>query len=435
MSLVAIGCIAVAVTLVLIFLRVPLAFVFALVGFGGLWYIKGIAPAYHAIASVPYQTMTSYTWTVVPMFVMMGYFADHSGVVAEIYEGVRKWVGNYRGGLSHAIFLGNAAYGAVCGAPIAAALTFTVTCLKQMRKYNYSDGLTLGSIAAGSLLSGLIPPSMPFIIFGGLTETSVGKLFLAGIFPGLILTGLFMAVAYFQCVLNPKLAPPSEKTPWKEKIKGTPGMWITLFVFIILIGGLYLGIFTPSEGGACAAALILILGLLRRKLGWKGFTASILETVLTTGVLFVILIGVNLFNLLVVMTGLTNAVADLLLSISSSPTVSLLIVAFVYLLLGTFMDQVGLMLVTVPILFPALIAIGADAMTIGVVTVLACTTGTITPPYGMIVFAISGAVKDVPMYSIFRGVYPFLIAIVACIILVIFVPSINSWLPGMMMGR
>jgi tripartite ATP-independent transporter DctM subunit len=377
----------------------------------------------------------SYTWTTVPMFVLMGYFADHSGVVTEIYEGVRKWVGNYRGGLSHAIFLGNAAYGAVCGAPIAAALTFTVTCLKQMRKYNYSDGLTMGSIAAGSLLSGLIPPSMPFIIFGGITETSVGKLFMAGLFPGLLLTGLFMLVAYVLCVLNPKLAPVSEKFPLKEKLKGTPGMWIVVGVFLVLIGGLYLGIFTPSEGGACAAALILILGLARRKLSWKGIKDSISETVLTTGVLFIILIGVNLFNLFVVMTGLTNAVADLLLSVSSSPAVSLLIVSAAYLLLGTFMDQLGLMLVTVPILFPALVSVGCDPLTIGIVTVLACTTGTITPPYGMIVFAMSGAVKDVPMYTIFKGVYPFLIAIVICLVIVIYIPAINTWLPGMMMGR
>lgn len=434
MSPVTIGCIGLVAVLILMFLRMPVGFAFAVVGSWGIWYFRGTEAMFGSIMAIPYTTVGSYMWTVMPMFIFMGYLAMQAGLAEEFYEGVRKWMGQFRGGLALSVILGNTAFGAVSGDAVSAAVTFSTISLPEMRKYKYADSLTVGAIAAGSVLAIIIPPSIGFIMFGAITATSIGELFIAGIVPGLILTVLYLITVYLLCLLNPGLGPPGPKTTWMEKIKAAPGMWAIVFIFLVMIGGLYLGLFTPTEAGAVGAFVVLILGIARRKLTWQGFRETILRAGLTTGLIFFIIIGVHIFGVFVTMTGLPVSLAEAMVNLSESAIVIMLLIAVAYFFLGTFMDIVSVMLLTVPILFPVVREVGGNPLVFGVAVVLMTTTGGITPPYGMTVFAMAGALKDkdVPMYTIFRGAMPFLIPILICEALVIFIPPISAWLPSMM---
>ena len=433
MSLFTIGMIGLVLCFVLIFLRMPIYMAFAIIGFGGMWFVRGWVPALNSLQTIPYATAMMYVWTVVPLFVFMGYMALHSGLAEEFFGGIRKWIGHFRGGLALSVIVGNTGFGACTGDPVSAAVTFTAMCLPEMRKYGYDDKLTLGSVSSAAILAALIPPSLGLIIFGAITETSIGQLFIGGIFPGVILTLLYIAVVSFICWRNAQMGPPGPRATWKERWMAGTGMWALIAVFAVIIGGIFLGVFTPTEAGAAGAFIVLALALARRKISWQNFKLTLRETGITTGMVGMLLVGTLVFNAFLVVTGVPATIAEFIGGVTDSPIGAMWIVAATLLILGCFIDALALTLIMAPILFPIALNMGIEPVHFGIVFTVAMVTGAITPPFGIIVYAVSGVAKDVPLFNIFRGVYPFLIAILICLALVIFFPQISLTLPGLMM--
>jgi C4-dicarboxylate transporter DctM subunit len=427
-----IGIIGIIVAFVFIFLRMPVAIALLGSGFLGLWYLKGSGPALNIIATVPFSTMSMYVWTTVPLFVLMGYLAERTGLAEEFYDGIGRWIGHFRGGLATTVIIGNTAFGACTGDAISASVTFLTVSLPVMRKHHYADSLTLGTIAAGSLLAVLIPPSLPFILIGALTQTSIGALFIAGILPGLILMFLYIACIYVLCWRNPALGPRGPVTTFREKIGAARGMWGLIIMFVVIIGGLYLGVFSPTEAGAAGAFVVFIIGIARKRLTWQRFKGALRSTGETVPLIGLLVVGTMVFNRFLVMSGLTVKIVDLLVGFTDSPLVFLLIIVGVYLILGCFLDSLSLTLLSVPILFPVVQSLGIDILQFGVVFVTITALGTLTPPFGIVVFAMAGAAKDVPLYSIFRGVAPFILIVLICCILFVLFPQISTFLPGTM---
>lgn len=436
MSLAIIGAIGIVVCFALMFfLRMPCAIAFGLVGFIGVWYLQGFGPAASALATIPYRTMMNYVWTVVPLFVLMGYIASPTGLVEEFYDGIRRWIGHFRGGLAMSIIGANTGFGAVSGDSISAAITFTAISLPEMRKYGYADTLTLGSIVAGSFLAQFIPPSLTFIVYGALTQTSIGKLFIAGILPGLLLTALYCITIYFLCRRNPSLGPPGPHTTWREKLGAGRGMWAITIVFLVIIGGIYLGVFTPTEAGAAGVFVVLVLGLARtgaKRLSWQGLKVALKDAGLATGMVALLLIGCLVFNLFMTLTRLPLSIAQLITGISQSPIVALWIIVGIYIVLGCVIDALAMILLTIPIFFPIIVNLGVDPVQFGVLIVAMVSIAGVTPPFGINTYAVAAAAKDVPLFTVFRGSYPFLIPMFALVIFIVFFPQLSLFLVNMM---
>ncbi|MCL6477572.1 MAG: TRAP transporter large permease [Peptococcaceae bacterium] len=435
MSLFAIGMMGVVLCFTLIFLRVPIYLAFAVVGFLGLWVVRGLPAAFNTIGSVPYASASMYVWSVVPLFVFMGFLVMHSNMAQEFYGGIRKWIGHVRGGLAYATIFGNAAFGTCTGVPIGAAVTFTSMSLPEMRKYKYDDKLTLGAISAGGLLSNLIPPSLGFIIYGALTETSIGQLFIAGIIPGLLLTALYCLTIYILCLRNPKLGPPGPHATWKERWSAGVSMWTLVVIMVVILGGIFAGVFTPTEAGAAGAGIVLILALGRRRLSWQGFKTALLETGETTGMVGLLLVGTLVFNTFLVVTKVPATLAAGIAGLTSSYYDTLAIMVIAIIILGMFFDALALALIMIPILYPVAVQVGIDPIHFGVIIGVVMGMGTLTPPFGIVVYAVAGVARDVPLFDIFRGVGPFIIANIVCLILVILFPALSTFLPSLVIQR
>jgi C4-dicarboxylate transporter, DctM subunit len=435
MSNLEMGFIGLIVFFVIMFLGVPISFSFIAVGVFGVMWVKGLGPGLSLIATNPFQTMTMYAWTCVPLFVFMGYLAQHTGIAEEFYEGVRRWVGQFRGGLAHAIIVANTGFGACTGDSIGAAVTFCTVSLPEMRKYKYQDNLTLGCVAASASLSQLIPPSLSFIVYGVLTQNSIGRLFMAGVFPGLVLAFLFLFVVFIWVRVIPLAGPAGPKTTWKEKIGAAPGMWSIILIFVVILGGLYLGIFTPTEAGGAGAAVVFLIAILRRKLTWKGLKTAGLGAGSTVAMVAFLLIGAMVFNTFLAITGVPQAIAKSVVSVTQSPLILMLIVIVIYFILGCFLDILAIVILTVPIFYPILMHAGWDPILTGVIIVVMMMLGSLTPPFGINVYAIRGVVKDVPLFKIFSGTIPFIGAFVVLVVLLLVFPQIATFLPGVMMGK
>nr|WP_277998934.1 TRAP transporter large permease [Moorella sulfitireducens] len=420
----------------LIFLGMPIYVAFTGVGFLGLWLVRGLKAALGSLGSIPYSTACNYTWSVVPLFVWMGYIVFYSNIAGEFFGGVRRWIGHVRGGLAHAVVVGNAIFGACCGNPIASAVTFASMCLPEMRRYGYKDKLTLGAVAAAGLLAALIPPSMPFIIYGAVTETSIGKLFIAGVIPGVVLTALYMAAVHIWCLKDPQAGPPGPKASWGERFRAGAGMWTIVIVMLVIIGGIFAGVFTPTEAGAAGAAIVLLISLFRRKLNWQGFKKSLVETGLNTGMVGMLLVGTMLFNTFLVATGLPKVIGKGIIGVSQgNPVIFMFISVIVLLFMGMFLDAIPILLLTIPILHPVAVSLGIDPLHYSIVVNIALLLGTLTPPFGIVVYAVQNATKDVPLMEVFRGTFPFIVMGLALQVLVIFFPALSTWLPGLMAGK
>ncbi|MBA7715327.1 C4-dicarboxylate TRAP transporter large permease protein DctM [subsurface metagenome] len=303
-----------------------------------------------------------------------------------------------------------------------------------MRKHNYSDRLSTGILAAGGNLGFLIPPSIAFIIFGIITETSIGHLFIAGILPGLLLTLLFWLVIYLQCKINPAIAPPGPKSNWKERLKAIRGIWGIVLLFIIVMGGIYTGVFTPTEAGAVGAFATFLLGAVSRQLTWQGFVDALLETVKTTAMIFLLIIGAMVFSTFLTTTEVTITVGNLIEGWDVNRYVTLGVILIFYVITGFFMDIFALLLVSLPIVFPIVVgSLGFDPVLFGVLSVITIAMGSISPPVGVVVFAVYGIVQDVPLFKIFRGCMPFLVAMLVCLILLVAFPQISLVLPDLML--
>jgi len=430
-STIMVGIIGLVLTLIILFARITIGFGLALVAFVGLVYIRGLDPALGVMGRVPYSNITNYMLSVMPLFILMGMFAMVSGTVKDLYDTLYNWIGNLKGGIAQATVGACALFGAVTGDMAAAAATMSKMALPEMRKHKYADSLATACVAAGGTLANLIPPSMGFIVYGLMTETSIGALFIAGIVPGIFCTVLYMLIIYFQCSINPNLGPPGGKTAWRVKfisLKGT-GPIITFFIFII--GGIYLGIFTPVEAGGMGAFGILIYTIVKRKLSLKSLNDSLVQSISTTAMIFLIFIGAIIFSYFLAASGIPIFLESFVKSLPVSPIFIIVVICIFYMILGCFLESLSLMLFTIPIFFPIIVALGYDPVWYGVMMVLLSDLAVITPPVGMNVFVLSG-VTGVPVFTIFRGVWPFVVADAFSIGLLVAFPQIATFLPNLM---
>jgi C4-dicarboxylate transporter, DctM subunit len=431
MSPATVGILGICFLLLLFFLRMPIAFAMAFVGFVGLAYLDTLRAAYFTLSMDIFEVFTSYPLSVVTMFVLMGSFAYASGIGARLYRAAYVWVGQLTGGLVMATVVACAGFSAICGSSPAAAGTMGSIALPEMEKYRYDPALSTGAVAAAGSLGVLIPPSTVFIIYGILVEESIGRLFAAGIIPGLVLTCLFMATVFFLCRRNPALAPPGAGTGWKEKVSALTGVIETLLLFLFVVGGLLAGWFSPTQAGGIGAAGALVIGLIRRELHWKAFVAACEGGLRMSCMIFLLIAGGTIFGHFMAVTKIPFAMVDWVTGLHLPPFAVAAIIAVIFLLGGMFMDSMALLMILIPIFLPVLEYLQLDLIWFGVLVVLLIECGTITPPVGVNVFVIKGIALHIPLQIIFRGILPFFVAIIVMIILLIIFPHIATFLPSL----
>jgi tripartite ATP-independent transporter DctM subunit len=426
------GYLGIGFLIVMMFSGMPVGIVMGLIGFLGIAYVGGINPALTSIGTTPYSTAASYSMSVVPLFILMGAFTYYTGMTKELFDTAQAWLGRLPGGLALATIGASAAFAAVSGSSVAATATIGMVALPEMRKFKYSDMLSTGAIAAGGGLAIMIPPSTVLVIYGILTETSIGKLLLAGFVPGIILSLLYMLAIFAMCLRNPELGPKGIKTSFIQKIVSFRSTWAVFLLFLLVMGGLYAGWFTPTEGAGIGAFGAFAIGLIRRRLKWNGFVDSLRETLETSAMVFVILIGANIFGYFLAVTRVPNELSASIIGLSLNPNLIMVVILVVYLFLGCIMSSLAMIVLTIPIFFPIVVALGFDPIWFGVIIVLVVEMGQLTPPVGINVYIIHGIAKSVPMYTIFRGVIPFLIMEFVLVVLLMIWPGIATFLPAMM---
>ncbi len=431
MNPVTIGIIGVLIFFALLILRMPIAYAMSLVGFLGLSYLTSTSAAFRTVAQELYSTFSTYSLSVIPMFVLMGFFAFHAGIGTRLYNFAYKMAGHLPGGLAIATQVTCALFGAVCGSNTATAATIGAIALPEMKKYDYDDSLSTASVAAGGALGVLIPPSVIFIIYGISTEQSIRKLFLAGIIPGLLLMLLYMLTVYLLSRRNPLLGPAGEKASWPERFRSLRGgLWEVMVIFIISIGGLFGGIFTAPEAGAVGAFGVMALTLINRTLKWQGFKRALTDSTRTTAMIMFLVAGAVIFGRFMAMSRIPFELANWAGALPLPPFMVMIIILLIYLVLGFFIDALALILLTIPIFYPvAVTTLGYDPLWFGVIIVMVVAMGVITPPVGMNVYIIKGVAREVPLEVIFRGVWPFLLALGVCLALMIAFPFLATFLP------
>jgi len=420
------------VLLLMLAFRMYIAFAMMLVGFLGMSYISGVNAGFHLMGTVPYSTTASYHLCVIPFFVLMGYLCAVAGISRDLYNTAYKWLGHFRGGLSMGTIGGCAGFAAVSGDSMGTAAVMGAAALPEMKRYRYNDSLATGCVAAGGTLGILIPPSMGFIIYAIITDTSISKLFIAGIFPGLLLALLFMLVVFIQTRINPGMAPPGPKVNLGDKLISLKDTWAMILIFVLVIGGIYQGIFTPTEAGAIGASGALVIGLINRQFSWKKLTTALLDTGRTVAMLFILLIGAYVLGYFLAGSEAPHQVSDFICNLPLPRYFLLTAILLVYLLLGCIMNILPAVIVTLPIFFPTILNLGFDPIWFGVILVIIMEMGLITPPVGMNVFVIKGVAKDVSIGKIYRGIFPFLAAMIVSVIILTFFPKIALFLPGAM---
>ena len=428
-----VGVLGIAVTLVLMLTGMPIAFIFCLVGFVGVIYFTSLGTAFHMAGTTFFETFSSYDLTVIPLFVLMGYFAFNSGVTQRLFDAGYKVFGQVRGGLYLGTIAASAAFAACCGSSVAGVATMGTVALPEMRRHRYADSLAGGCVAAAGSLAVLIPPSITLVIYGILTEQSIGQLFIAGIIPGIILALLFMLAIYIIMRIRPEMGPPGPPVPFKEKVSALVfGSGEIAVLFVILMGGLFVGFFTPTEAGAVGAAAMFLITIVRRKLGWKGFVHSVQDSLRTAAMILLIIAGAGVFNGFIAYSRLPFTVADVVGDLPLPPNVIMLLIVLVYLVLGCFMDTLAMILLTIPIFFPVSQQLGFDPIWFGVIIVVVSEMGLITPPVGIAVYVVKGVMPGVSLQTIFKGIYPFLIAQWVLIFIMILFPEVATYLPSLM---
>jgi len=386
------------------------------------------------IGMSPYRTASTHTMSTLALFMAMGLFCFYAGLSKDIYYTLQKWIGHLPGGLAMATCGACGAFAAVCGSGLANAVAMGTVALPEMRRYKYDDGLACGCIAAGGTLGILIPPSIPMIIYAGLTEESIGQLFMAGIFPGLITVIAMIIITYVRVKRNPSLAPPAPSTTFKEKLFALQGTWGILLLFVLVMGGIYMGVFTPTEAAGVGAFGALMIGFIKRKFNRQKIQDALADATKNTVMMFFMLIGAGIFGYFLTISQIPFKLADLVVALPVPNIVTLLIILLVYLVLGCFMPVIASIILTLPILFPIIVAMGFDPIWYGILMIKMAEVGGITPPLGMVVFVLAGVAKDVPVSTVFRGAVPFLIADAVCVAALLLVPDIALFLPRMMLG-
>lgn len=435
MDPVTVGILGCVLLVILLFLGMPIAFVMMFVGFTGLWALSSLDAALPKLAETVWGVANNYPYTIIPLFILMGSFAGSGGITRELYNTFDKWARRLPGGLGIATIGACAAFGAVSGSSVAAAAAMGNVALPEMRRFGYDPKLGCGVIAAGGTLSFLIPPSLGFVVYGMLTEQSIGKLLISGVLPGALMAGAFIACVVVLVAINPKLAPRStEKVTFRDKIIALKGVWEVLLVFCIVMGGIYLGFINPTEAGAIGATALFIIVIIKRKLTKENLFVALLEMARISIMVLFLVAGATLFSYFLALSTIPTAVSTWIAGLGVSKYIILVIIVAIYFLLGCFLDSVSMMVLTLPVIFPVVVAIGFDPIWFGVLLVLMMEAGLITPPVGLNIYTIAGIAKDVPMGTIFRGAMPFLLSVIATAIILTLFPQIATYLPSLM-GR
>jgi len=427
-----VGILGIGLLLFLFLIRMPVAFAMALVGVLGFSYLAGPWPALGLLSQDVFETLSSYPLSVIPMFILMGSFAFASGISHRLYNTTYAWFGSLRGGLTIATVIACAGFSAISGSTAATAATMGKIALPEMRKYGYKDTLSTGTVAAAGTLGILIPPSTILIVYGIMIEESIGKLFIAGILPGIILSLFFVATVAILCFRKPELGPPGDPTSFKHKLRSILGIIEAAILFALTIGGMFLGWFSPTQAGAIGAGGAVIIGLLRGQLSWKNFIESGKDGLLTSCMVMFIITGATVFGHFMAISNIPFILADWTAGLPLSTMSIMGIIIFMYFIGGFFMDSMALVVVTIPIFFPVVQELGFDPIWFGVIVVLVAEMGVITPPVGVNVFVIKGIAPDIPLGTIFRGIFPFLWAIIVLTILLMIFPEIATFLPSLL---
>ncbi|MFO7985641.1 MAG: TRAP transporter large permease [Desulfatiglandaceae bacterium] len=426
----AVGILGIVILVFLFVIEVPVAFAMMFVGIAGFGYLISPYAALEMLAMDLFENFSSYNLTVIPMFVFMGCLAFEIGMSRTLFDASHALFGKLRGGLAMATIMGCAGFSAICGSTNATAAAMGAVSLPHMKRYGYDDSLATGAVAAGGSLGILIPPSALLIVFGIITEESIGKLFIAGIFPGVLLALLFMLTIAVLCARNPALAPSGEPTKLRQKLKASLAAGEVLILFFLVLGGLFLGWFSPTQAGGAGAGGVLMLGLIRGKLTWKGFVAAGKDTLLITCMVMFIVAGAMIFGHFIAVTEIPFRLSDWVGGLDLPPMVIMAIIVFIHLIGGCFMDGFALIVLTVPILLPMINTLGINIYWFGIIVVLIVEMGTITPPVGVNVYVIKGVAGDVPLETIFKGIFPFLLALIICVAILMVFPEIATFLPA-----
>ena len=437
----------IVVMLVLVALRVPLAVALGIVGVGGMMLFfgapanrpmnleRGFNIAWTYLTNEPYEAVASYTLIAIPLFLLMGFVAFYSGFTKDMYETGRAWMSGLPGGLAMATVVGCAMFAAVSGSSLATAAAMGKLAVPEMIRNKYDKGLATGVVALGGTLGALIPPSILMILYAIFTEQSVGRLLQAGIVPGLLSAAMFMLYIGIRATLQPEWAPRPGRTSWSEKVSSLRGVWSVLVLFVLVMGGLYSGIVTATEAAAVGAIGAYAISFLSRRLNRKALKNSMVETVVQTSSIFAIVVGAKIFIGFITLTGVTTVMSDFFLHLDIPPFAILLVISLMYIILGTFMEPLGIMLLTLPVVIPVIDGLGYDLIWFGIILIKLLEIGMITPPLGLNVFILKGVVgNEVKLETIFRGVAGFLLIDLVTLLLLLSFPIITLWLPNTLWG-
>lgn len=420
-----------AALFVLLLLQVPIAFGMAIVGTVGFGHYVGFGPAFRSIGNIATDMVMVYDFSVLPLFILMGAFVARSGISHDLYEASNAWLGHRRGGLAMATVVACGGFSAVCGSSLATVATMSKVAIPPMRKFGYDERLATGSIAAGGTLGILIPPSVALVFYGIMTETDIGQLFAAGIIPGVLGVLLYTCAVAVMTRLNPGLGPPGPRLPWRARVVALKGIWGMLVLFAVVMGGIYGGVFTPTEAAGIGAFGAFVIALLRRRLTVAVTLEALAESGRTTAVLLALLVGSLLFANFINVARAPNEIADWFAAMQAPPLLVVVICIVVYILLGCILESISMMLLTVPVFYPVMQAMGLDLVWFGIVVVVVIEISLITPPIGLNVFVLKSTLPEVELTRIFRGVLPFIAADVVRVALIVAVPGLSLFLPGL----
>ena len=425
------GCVAL---LFLLIIGMPIAFATALIGFLGIFVIKSWSVAVNTVGYLVYPLAAHYTLSVIPMFILMGYFAYYAGLTSDIFSVGRKWVGHLPGGIAIATVFGCAAFAASSGSSTASAAVMGKVAIPEMKKYHYDNKLSAGVVAASGTLASLIPPSAILVVFGVIVEESIGKLLIAGFLPGILSAFIYAAMLYVWARIKPEMAPVTSEFHLKEALVSIKYVWGIGLLFLLVIGGLYIGVFTPTEAGAAGAFGAFAIALFSMRLGWSNLYESLLETARATVMIFMIIIGVLIFMRFLALSGVSRAFIETVQGLPVPRWVILSGFLAFYVVLGMFMDAIGMLTLTLPLMFPIVVGLGYHPIWFGIIAVKMCEVCLISPPIGLNVYMVRGVAPDIPLEDMFKGVIPFLAMDILTLIILVIFPQIATFLPSKMIG-
>ena len=414
------------------FLRIPLAVSMSIAGIVGLGLMRGWTPAFASTSQTIFETGFHYVLSVIPLFVLMGNFVSRAGMAKELFNAANAFVGHRRGGLAMASIIASGGFGSICGSSIATAATMSRVAYPEMKAHGYKDTLATGAIASGGTLGILIPPSTILVIYGIITETDIGRLFVAGILPGMVAIACLCLAVVFITWRDPAAGPAAKRFTWSERLQAIRGIWGVALLFVLVIGGIYGGVFTATEGAGVGAAGAFLFALARGALNPRLLMEVLIESSRTTAMLFMILIGAMIFTNFINFTSMPGDLRDFVLQFSPHPVMVVVVMMGIYLALGMVMEELAIVLLTIPVFFPVITGLGFDPVWFGILIVTIVEIGMISPPVGLNLFVLNSLLPDVKLTTIYKGVWPFVLADIIRLAILIAVPAIALWLPGLM---